>query len=100
MPGSSGPSDGPCRTAPSGPDDGTARSRMIRLDDLQAAVPELTVVGPAGTGRYARFCIDSRLVEAGDLFVAVRTQRGDGHDHVPEAVARGARAVLVDDPTA
>ena len=49
---------------------------------------------PAG---IARFCIDSRLVEAGDLFVAVRTQRADGHDHVADAWARGAAAVLVDD---
>jgi len=71
---------------------------MIRLDDLVAAYPGLEVRGPAHEGRYARFCFDSRLVEDGDLFVAVRTARGDGHDHVPDAVARGARAVLVDDP--
>ena len=73
---------------------------MIRLDDLLAADPGLEVRGPAHEGRYARFCFDSRLVEDGDLFVAVRTQRGDGHDHVADAVARGARAVLVEDPAA
>ena len=70
---------------------------MIRLDDLRAAVPELAVVGPYRPGRYTGFCIDSRLVEAGDLFVAVRTQRADGHDYVADAWARGAAAVLVDD---
>ena len=71
---------------------------MIRLDDLAAANPGLVELGPVHTGRCPRFCFDSRLVEAGDLFVAVRTQRGDGHDHVAEAFARGAQVVLVDDP--
>lgn len=71
---------------------------MIRLDDLAAANPGLEVRGAPHEGRYARFCFDSRLVEDGDLFVAVRTQRGDGHDHTAEAVASGARAVLVDTP--
>jgi alanine racemase len=73
---------------------------MIRLDDLVAANPDLEVRGPHHDGRYARFCFDSRLVEDGDLFVAVRTERGDGHDHAADAVAGGARAVLVDDPGA
>ncbi len=70
---------------------------MIHLDDLVAAVPGLEVHGPASGDRFARFCFDSRLVEPGDLFVAVRTPRGDGHDHVAGAWEGGARAVLVDD---
>ena len=72
---------------------------MIHLDDLVAAVPGLEGRGPAPGTRFERFCFDSRLVEPGDLFVAVRTPRGDGHDHVAAAWAGGARAVLVDDPT-
>ena len=73
---------------------------MIRLEDLTAAAPELSVVGPAPLGPFARFCFDSRLVQDGDLFVAVRTQRGDGHDYAADAFAGGALGVLVDDPTA
>ena len=73
---------------------------MIHLDDLVAANPGLEVRGPRHDGRYARFCFDSRLVEDGDLFVAVRTERGDGHDHAADAVAHGARAVQADDPAA
>jgi alanine racemase len=72
---------------------------MIRFDDLVAAVPGLDVRGPVHAGRYERFCFDSRLVEPGDLFVAVRTPRGDGHDFVADARSRGAAAVLVDDPS-
>jgi len=70
---------------------------VIRLDDLVAAVPGLEVRLPEPVGRYERFSFDSRLVETGDLFVAVRTPRGDGHDFVADAWARGAAAVLVDD---
>jgi len=73
---------------------------MIHLDDLASAVPGLTTAGPAPADRFERFCFDSRLVEPGDLFVAVRTSTGDGHDHVAAALAGGARAALVDDPAA
>ena len=37
---------------------------------------------------------DSRAVNAGDLFVALRGERFDGHEYVGEAVARGAVAAL------
>lgn len=38
---------------------------------------------------------DSRTLQPGQLFVALPGVRHDGHDAVPEAVARGAAAVLV-----
>jgi len=38
--------------------------------------------------------IDSRQVQAGDVFFALAGQAGDGARHVAEAVARGARAVV------
>ena len=43
---------------------------------------------------------DSRAVGPGSLFVAIRGTQGDGHAHVASAVARGAAAVLVEDPAA
>ena len=39
--------------------------------------------------------IDSRTVAPGDLFVALRGPNFDGHDHVDEAMARGAAGALV-----
>ena len=39
--------------------------------------------------------VDSRLVGAGDLFVALPGERSDGHDHVQSAFASGAVAALV-----
>jgi len=41
---------------------------------------------------------DSRQVTGGDLFVAVKGLRVDGHDFVDEAVHRGAAAVAVERP--
>ena len=38
-------------------------------------------------------CIDTRSLTPGDLFVALRDQR-DGHDFVPEALARGGFAMV------
>ncbi len=45
-------------------------------------------------GGGARICADSRVVGAGDVFVAVCGPERDGHDFVGQAVARGARYVV------
>jgi UDP-N-acetylmuramoyl-L-alanyl-D-glutamate--2,6-diaminopimelate ligase len=39
---------------------------------------------------------DSRRVEPGNLFVAVRGLRVDGHHYVAQAIGRGAAAVIVE----
>lgn len=43
-----------------------------------------------------RVTIDSRHVQAGDLFVAIRGERHDGHRFVAEAVQRGAVGVAIE----
>ena len=40
---------------------------------------------------------DSRRVGEGDVFVAVRGREIDGHDFIPDALRRGARAVVAED---
>lgn len=42
---------------------------------------------------------DSRKVEVGDLFVALRGERVDGHDFIPSAKNLGASAALVSRPS-
>lgn len=42
--------------------------------------------------------VDSRLADAGGLFVALPGERTDGHDHAADAVARGAVAALTARP--
>lgn len=41
------------------------------------------------------FSIDTRQVRDGELFVALRTERRDGHDYLGDAASRGAAAALV-----
>ena len=42
--------------------------------------------------------VDSRRVVPGNLFVALPGERTDGHEHLAEAIANGAAAVLVSRP--
>lgn len=43
-----------------------------------------------------RVCTDSRQVQSGDLFVALRGERFDGHDFLRDVAGRGAVAALVE----
>jgi UDP-N-acetylmuramoyl-L-alanyl-D-glutamate--2,6-diaminopimelate ligase len=57
---------------------------------------------PAGARAIATPCggvtHDSRRVEAGSVFVALRGLKADGADFVPQAIARGAAAIVADRP--
>ncbi len=44
-----------------------------------------------------RFSTDTRTLERGDVFVALRGERFDGHAYVERALAVGAAAIVVDD---
>jgi len=48
------------------------------------------------SGKAPRVCVDSRLVQDGDIFVAVAGSVYDGHDFVAQAVARGAKYVVTE----
>jgi len=59
------------------------------------------LVGAAYAGAplaVAGAAIDSRRVEPGDLFVATRGERVDGHDFIEAAAERGAVAALTERP--
>lgn len=43
-----------------------------------------------------RLCSDSRQAQAGDLFLALRGERFDGHDFLGDVARRGVAAVLVE----
>jgi alanine racemase len=71
---------------------------MIFLDDLLKAAAGVgaRVAGDIFAHTFEAIGYDSRTVRPGDLFVAVRTERADGHDFVRAACERGAAGVLVE----
>ncbi len=66
---------------------------MIYLSDL-LGVAGVRPVSDSLPERFPRFVFDSRRVREGDLFVAIRTDRGDGHEFIGHALTAGAAAVL------
>jgi UDP-N-acetylmuramoyl-tripeptide--D-alanyl-D-alanine ligase len=54
------------------------------------------VLGGDGALAIEGVSTDTRALDAGGLFVALRGERFDGHDHVGAAFAKGAKAVLVE----
>ncbi len=46
---------------------------------------------------FSRVTTDSRQIQAGDLFIALRGDKFDGHDYVTQALEQGAAAVVVDE---
>ena len=74
-------------TGPAGADDGlTAADLLAASGGTALARSERAILGGA---------VDSRLVEPGNLFVALPGERVDGHDFVGTALAAGAAGVLV-----
>jgi UDP-N-acetylmuramoyl-tripeptide--D-alanyl-D-alanine ligase len=67
-----------------------------RVHDVVVATGGRLVAGTPDV-ELTSVAVDSRLVEPGGCFVALRDRR-DGHEFVADAVARGARAALVDQP--
>jgi alanine racemase len=70
---------------------------MIRLDDILRATGGRTF-GTVIATEFSDFCFDSRRVEPGQLFLAVRTDKGDGHEYIGDAIRGGATGVLCQEP--
>ena len=67
----------------------------LQLNEIALA---MGVAVPAGGGDplITGVSIDSRTIEPGELFVAIPGARVDPHDLIPEAIRRGASAVVVE----
>ena len=77
-------------------DDGRRNPIALRAGELADVVGGQLVAGRFDAEAEG-VAIDSRRVRAGDLFVAIRGDRFDGHAFVGEAVRRGAVGLVVSD---
>src|SRR5689334_7963443 len=69
--------------------------RLMRLHDLLADLADAHVSGPTDIPITA-IAYDSRAVRPGSLFVAITGFHADGHAYIPQALERGAVAVVVE----
>jgi len=63
---------------------------MTGLGPLLSAVPGARVCGAVADLEPLRVHTDTRTLREGDLFIALRGERFDAHDFLPQAVAAGA----------
>ena len=68
---------------------------MLTLAQAQALVPGATLVGD-GAVAFARVHSDTRTLQPGDLFVALRGEQFDAHDFLDQARDNGASAALAE----
>jgi MurE/MurF fusion protein len=76
---------------------------MATLGDLRALLPSATWFGSPNTDAntnadidITRVHTDTRTLQPGDLFVALRGEHFDAHDFLPQAQTHGAAAVLAE----
>jgi len=67
---------------------------MMRLDEAAAAI---SAARRGGDARFDGVSTDTRTIAPGDLFIAIRGERYDGHGFLRVAKDRGAAAAMVDD---
>src|SRR5947209_16201973 len=68
---------------------------MILLGHLLTATSG-TLLHHGQSTHFEAFSHDTRQLLPGELFVAVRGERGDGHDYLLEAARRGAAGLLLE----
>ena len=68
---------------------------LMTLAQAHALLPGSVLVGDGATP-VLRVHSDSRSLQPGDLFVALRGEHFDAHDYLPQARAAGAAAALAE----
>ena len=69
----------------------------VTRTDLRS-VPHRSLLVPQGQERWSATGVstDSRTIAAGQLYVALRGEKFDGHKYITDVLARGAAGVVVD----
>jgi len=66
---------------------------MKKLSDILQKVRLIRIIGDENI-MVRSVCFDSRKVEPGDLFIAVRGTQSDGHDFISQAITNGANSIV------
>ena len=66
---------------------------MKSLKDILFGV-SLTAVSGSTSVMVNKICFDSRLVEVGDVFIAIRGTITDGHNYIEKAISLGVKAIV------
>ncbi|MFZ1834935.1 MAG: Mur ligase domain-containing protein, partial [Pseudomonadales bacterium] len=74
-----------------------SQSFAARIRALSELLPELAG-HHQGALRISGMCMDSRAVQPGDAFVALKGSRHNGDEFIAEAARRGAVVALVEAP--
>jgi UDP-N-acetylmuramoyl-L-alanyl-D-glutamate--2,6-diaminopimelate ligase len=69
---------------------------LISLSDIIRGVKTKQVSGDVAAV-ISSLCLDSRKVESGSLFFAVRGSLADGHSFIPTAIKKGAVAIVCEE---
>lgn len=73
---------------------------LLTVEELREVISTKILAG-AGAGwmkqPVRQISLDSRSIRSGDLFLAMKGERFDGHDFVGAALSRGAAGAIVDD---
>jgi len=72
-------------------------TEKMTLDQLLDGLPH-QAAGPLAGRPVGGLSYDSRKVKPGDVFVALKGQKQDGHDHAAAVAAAGAAAVIAERP--
>lgn len=72
----------------------------MELTKLINHVKAIQVAGEVERKNVSSICYDSRKVKNGSLFVAIKGYSIDGHKFIPDAINKGAIAVIMEDPDA
>jgi UDP-N-acetylmuramoyl-tripeptide--D-alanyl-D-alanine ligase len=67
-------------------------AKILKLEDVMRATGGELISGHSVS--FGGVCIDSRKIKEGELFIALKGDRFDGHDFIREALEKGSGAVV------
>ena len=71
----------------------------MTFSELTLFCNPISVTGPK-PGEIGSLCQDSRKVTPGDMFIAIRGHKSDGHNYIQKAVNKGATVIISEEKTA